>query len=169
MNGKEQCLNNLFIETVDKNRTAMFRLAYSIVLNKEDAEDSVSECILKAYSHLADLKNIKKMKAWLFQILVNESKTCLRKKKRIELVADSSVFLEKEQTTDSPYDLLEFVCQLEENFKEVIILYYFEDFRVKEIAKILDISEGTVKSRLFRAREELKRFLQNNHQKGCRL
>ena len=57
MNGKRKSLDNLFIETVGQNKTAMFRLAYSIVLNREDAEDVVSESILKAYSHLSELKN----------------------------------------------------------------------------------------------------------------
>lgn len=168
MNRKKQSLNSIFIETVDVNKTAMFRLAYSIVLNKEDAEDVVSESILKAYSHLYELRNTKKMKAWLFQILVNESKTCLRKRKRIELVDDFSKFenrvLESDNGTSS--DLLEYIYQLEDIYKEIIILYYFEQFHIREIAKILNLSEGTVKSRLFRARAELKKFLEENHWKG---
>ncbi|MDE7446033.1 MAG: RNA polymerase sigma factor [Lachnospiraceae bacterium] len=166
MNGKGQNLTGLFIETVDRNRTAMFRLAYSIVLNKEDAEDVVSESILKAYSHLAELKDAKKIKAWLFQIIANESKTCLRKRKRIELTEDPSLFSAKEDTTETPYGLLDCVYQLGESFREVILLYYFEEFRVKEIARILAISEGTVKSRLSRAREALKEALEQNNQKG---
>lgn len=166
MNGKGQNLTGLFIETVDRNRTAMFRLAYSIVLNREDAEDVVSESILKAYSHLAGLKDAKKIKAWLFQIIANESKTCLRKRKRIELTEDPSLFSVKENKAETPYDLLEYVYQLGESFREVILLYYFEEFRVKEIAGILAISEGTVKSRLSRAREALKEALEQDNQKG---
>lgn len=165
MNRKNQSLNSFFIETVDANKTAMFRLAYSIVLNKEDAEDVVSESILKAYSHLYELRNTKKMKAWLFQILVNESKTCLRKRKRIELVDDFSKFENRisETNNGTSSDLLEYVYQLEDIYKEIIILYYFEQFRIREIAKILNLSEGTVKSRLFRARSELKKFLEENY------
>ncbi|MBO5054932.1 MAG: sigma-70 family RNA polymerase sigma factor [Eubacterium sp.] len=168
MNRKKQSLNSIFIETVDVNKTAMFRLAYSIVLNKEDAEDVVSESILKAYSHLYELRNTKKMKAWLFQILVNESKTCLRKRKRIELVDDFSKFENRVSESDNgtSSDLLEYIYQLEDIYKEIIILYYFEQFHIREIAKILNLSEGTVKSRLFRARAELKKFLEENHWKG---
>ncbi|MDE5909196.1 MAG: RNA polymerase sigma factor [Lachnospiraceae bacterium] len=160
MNGKRKSLDNLFIETVGQNKTAMFRLAYSIVLNREDAEDVVSESILKAYSHLSELKNSRKMKAWLFQIIANESKTCLRKRKRVELTEDFSTFLTEKYVPESSFDLLEFVCHLNDGFKEVILLYYFEAFRVKEIAEILAISEGTVKSRLSRARQELKKALE---------
>lgn len=165
MNRKNQSLNSFFIETVDANKTAMFRLAYSIVLNKEDAEDVVSESILKAYSYLYELRNTKKMKAWLFQILVNESKTCLRRRKRIELVDDFSKFENRISETDNgtSSDLLEYVYQLEDIYKEIVILYYFEQFHIREIAKILNLSEGTVKSRLFRARSELKKFLEENY------
>lgn len=166
MKGNEQCLNSYFIDTVSKNKTAMFRLAYSIVLNVEDAEDIVGETILKAFSHLEKLRNRKKMKAWIFQILVNESKSYLRKRSRIELVGDSSLFLQKEGKKDTASDLLELVCQLDDSFREVLILYYFEEFRIKEIAKILAIPEGTVKSRLSRAREELKQSMESNHWKG---
>ncbi len=162
MNGKRQKLDDLFIETIEQNKTAMFRLAYSIVLNREDAEDVVSESILKAYRHLSELKNSRKMKAWLFQIIANESKTCLRKRKRVELTEDFSAFPTEEYVPESSFDLLEFVYHLNDGFKEVILLYYFESFRVKEIAQILAVSEGTVKSRLSRARQELKKALEDD-------
>lgn len=166
MSEKQQSLNGLFIDTIKEQKVPMFRLAFSIVMNREDAEDVVSETVYKAYSHLSELRNPKRIKSWIFQILVNESKTCIKKRSRLELVEDTSLFLEEDGNKESSYDLLEFVYQLGDNFKEVIILYYFEEFRVKEIAKILNISEGTVKSRLSRARVELKRFIENSNQKG---
>lgn len=162
-NAKKDYLNGKFIKTVEENKEAMFRLAYSIVLNQQDAEDIVSEAVLKGYSHLEDLKNAKKMKAWLFRILVNESKDYLKKRSRIDLVEDSSLFEDNGDDNENTYDLLEFVCQLDYIYKEVVILYYFEDFNVKEIATILDISEGTIKSRLSRARAKLKEFLENDN------
>lgn len=160
MYAKEHVLGTLFTETVSENKTAMFRLAYSMLRNKEDAEDAVAEAVLKAYSHLQSLRNPKKMKSWLFQILVNESKALLKRRSRIQLVEDCSKFME-EDAGEQPYDLLEFVYRLEDGFKEVILLYYFEEFRVKEIAKILGISEGTVKSRLSRGRAAIRRFMEN--------
>lgn len=166
MKGNEQCLNSYFVETVSDNKTAMFRLAYSIVLNVEDAEDVVGETILKAFSHLEKLRNHKKMKAWIFQILVNESKSYLKKRSRVELVEDSSLFIQKEGKKDTVSDLLELIYQLDDSFREVLILYYFEEFSVKEIAKILAMPEGTVKSKLSRARGELKQLMESNHWKG---
>lgn len=160
--GRRKCLHDLFIKTVSDNKTAMYRLAYSFVLSKHDAEDVVSEAVLKAYSHLDELRKMNKMKAWLFRIIVNESKICLKKRSRIELVDDVSEFEEEGGYEEETYDLLEFVYRLDDNYKEVIMLYYFEEFRVREIANILSISEGTVKSRLSRARVKLKRFLENS-------
>lgn len=159
MSDKEQWLQDIFVESIMENKIAMFRLAYSFVLNKEDAEDVVSETILKAYSHLAELRNVKKIKSWMFQILVNESRAYLKKRNRIELAEDTSRFSEQENEQQTSYDLLDFVYQLETIYRDVTILYYFEEFSVKEIAKILDISSGTVKSRLSRARERLKKFI----------
>lgn len=157
INRKEKQKIECFVNVVEEYKAAMFRLAFSIVLNKEDAEDVVSEAVLKAYSHLKDLRHTKKMKAWIFQIIVNESKNCLKKRKQLEFFEELDYGSEK---TNETGDLFEFVCQLEERFREVIILYYFEEFKVKEIANILEITEGTVKSRLSRARLKLKRYLE---------
>ncbi|MCM1496963.1 MAG: sigma-70 family RNA polymerase sigma factor [Clostridium sp.] len=159
MSDKEQRLHDILMKSIMENKIAMFRLAYSFVLNREDAEDIVSETILKAYSHLAELRNVKKIKSWMFQILVNESRAYLKKRNRIELTEDTSRFAGQEDEREDDYDLLDFVYQLDDIYRDVTILYYFEEFRVKEIAKILDISSGTVKSRLSRARERLKKFI----------
>lgn len=156
-NRKEQQKIECFIEVVKEYKTAMFRLAFSIVLNKEDAEDVVGEAVLKAYSHLKDLRYAKKMKAWIFQIIVNESKNCLKKRNQMQFYEEMDYGSQQVEETN---DLFEFVCQLEECYREVIILYYFEGFKVKEIASILGITEGTVKSRLSRARLKLKRYLE---------
>ena len=153
----EQQKVECFIKVVNEYKTAMFRLAFSIVLNKEDAEDVVGEAIMKAYSHLKDLRQTRKMKAWIFQIIVNESKNCLKKRNHMELYEEMVCDKQPDEETS---DLFDFVCQLDERFREVIILYYFEEFKVKEIAGILGITEGTVKSRLSRARFKLKRFLE---------
>lgn len=159
---KEQHRKSLFIKFVGENKVPMYRFAYSIVQNQQDAEDVVSEAILRAYTHLEELRNLKKMKSWLFQILVNESRACLNQKKRIDLMKDVSQLHDNIQPMQETTNLLEFVYQLEEIFREVVILYYFEELSVREIAKILSVSEGTVKSRLSRARVKLKQFLEND-------
>lgn len=81
LNVKKDYLNGKFIKTLEENKDAMFRLAYSIVLNQQDVRDIVGEAVLKGYSYLENLRSAKKMKSWLFLILVNESKIVKKRSK----------------------------------------------------------------------------------------
>ncbi|MDD6208696.1 MAG: sigma factor-like helix-turn-helix DNA-binding protein [Clostridiales bacterium] len=113
-----------FVRLVSKYRSGMYRMSYSLLKNQADAEDAVSEAILKAYENLEQLKKPSKFKAWMMQIVVNTSKTML---------------------------------ELKDEFREVLVLFYYDCFTVKEISRILGIPEGTVKSRLSRGRECMKK------------
>lgn len=143
-----------FIRLIQENKLGMYRLALSILHNETDAEDAVSETVLKAYEKLDKLKNIDKFKSWIMMILVNQSRTMLRKKNRIDLMEDmGQLEMSFENQTG---ELWSVVAELEEDFRNVVILFYYEDMTTKEIAKTLRVAEGTVKSRLSRAREKLK-------------
>ena len=123
-----------------------------------DAEDAVSEAVIKAWEHLDKLRKKEKFKSWIMTILANETKNILAKKKKIELMESLDNF-DKAVCTDGT-GLWEMVMELPEDFRMVVILYYYEGFSTKEIAKILKISGGTVKSRLSRARQKLKVLLE---------
>lgn len=155
---KKSKYDKVFVEVITNNKEGLYREAYSFLLNKEDAEDAVSNAILKAYSNLSELQNIGKMRAWLFRILINECKDMLKKQSRIKYSDMPITELESEETRETG-DLYEMVCGLESQFKEITLLFYFENFKVKEIAEILNIPEGTVKSRLARAREQLRELI----------
>ena len=68
---KNKVRKEYFLLVVKENAAIFYRYAYSVLLSKQDAEDAVSETILKAFEHLNDLKHIHKMKSWMFQILAN--------------------------------------------------------------------------------------------------
>lgn len=148
-----------FIAVVRANKEAFYRYAYSVLQNQADAEDAVSEAATKAFVHLKDLKSTKKMKSWLFSILANTCKTMYVKRKQTEPLEEFELTAKECVNLETNMDLLSCVLELERRFREVVILYYFEDMKVGEIARILDVSEGTVKSRLSRAREKLKDML----------
>lgn len=152
----------LFLDMIRDNKAAFFRASYSFLLNKEDAEDAVSNAVLKAYTHLSDLRSTRKMKAWFYGILVNECKDMLRKQKQISYVSyeTEEVDIEKTGPNEEMPDLYRYICQSEPVFREVIILFYFAGFNGKEIARMLDVPEGTVKSRLSRAKKKLKNFIE---------
>ena len=143
-----------FIRLTLENKLGMYRLAFSILRNEADAEDAVSETVLKACEKLDNLRNTNKFKSWIMKILVNQAKTMLRGKNRIDLMADME---QLEMSFDNQTgELWSVVSELDEEFRNVVILFYYEDMTTREIAKTLQIAEGTVKSRLSRAREKLK-------------
>lgn len=151
--GKEQ-----FCELVHEQQLPMYRYALGVLRNPADAEDAVGEAVLKAYAHLEQLKDPDRFKAWIMSILANEIRTMLSKKNRMELSEDMSKYEQSAPQKDKTLWYL--VMELPREFRDVVILFYYEGFRTKEIGRILKLSEGTVKSRLSRAREKLRTALE---------
>lgn len=146
-----------FIQFIKENKINMYRFAYSILRNETDAEDAVSEAVTKGYENLDKLRDKSKMKAWMMSILSNEAKKIYKRKK---IFVQEEFLLELEAEKGKDYELWDVVTSMPRNFSEIIILYYYEGFSTKEIAQILRIAEGTVKSRLSRAREKMKELLE---------
>ena len=125
------------------------------------------ESILKAYENIDTLRSRRKFKAWIFQILANECYQILRNRKRQE-PTDPFEFPEQEHSSDywtedmvsEDGEILSYILRMPKQHQEVLILYYYDEFSTKEIAKILDIPQGTVKSRLARGRKQLKDLLE---------
>lgn len=147
----------VFAELVRENKVPMYRLAYGILRNQMDAEDAVSEAVVKAFERLNSLRDPEKFKPWMMQIVANEARKLYGKKKRVDLVEDASEM--KLYHEDTKNELWDIVVRLDEKSRAVVILFYYEQLSLKEIGGVLDISEGTVKSRLFRAREKLRVLL----------
>lgn len=147
----------VFAELVRENKVPMYRLAYGILRNQMDAEDAVSEAVVKAFERLNSLRDPEKFKPWIMQIVANEARKLYGKKKRVDLVEDASEM--KLYHEDTKNELWDIVVRLDEKSRAVVILFYYEQLSLKEIGGVLDISEGTVKSRLFRAKEKLRVLL----------
>lgn len=147
----------VFAELVRENKVPMYRLAYGILRNQMDAEDAVSEAVVKAFERLNSLRDPEKFKPWMMQIVANEARKLYGKKKRVDLVEDASEM--KLYHEDTKNELWDIVVRLDEKSRAVVILFYYEQLSLKEIGGVLDISEGTVKSRLFRAKEKLRVLL----------
>lgn len=139
------------------HQQSMYRLALGILKNNHDAEDALSEAVIKAYENLAGLRNKDKFKPWIMTILVNVSKNMITKNSRLQLTDDITII--REEVVEYENDIWDSVMSLGEQHMQIVILYYYDGFSTKEIAKILNVSEGTVKSRLSRARQHLKQLL----------
>ncbi|MGL4913119.1 MAG: sigma-70 family RNA polymerase sigma factor [Romboutsia sp.] len=149
-----------YVRLVRENKEAMYRIAKSIVSIDADVEDAVSETILNAYMNINKLRKNEYFKTWIIRILINECNLILKKRKREvgldELTLNS--FIKEDYKKD--IDLYNAINNLDYDLKITTLLFYFEDMKYYDIAKVLNIREGTVKSRLSRAKEKLYKLLE---------
>lgn len=149
---KEQLGNLIF-----SSERQMYATAKSILVNDEDCADAIQEAIVKAFSKIHTLRNDNYAKTWLIRILINECYTLLRKANRQLSLEDKNAIWERETGEKTDYsELYRAVNALKEELRLPVILYYVEDFNIREIAQILDLTEGAVQKRLARAREKLR-------------
>ena len=146
---------DVFIKEVRDAEAMLYHISKSILKNDSDCGDAVQETILKAYEKLPTLKKEKYFRTWITRILINECKGILRKRKNVipyEEYMDNMRLTEE----DSYSHLYMAIMELPEDLRILVTLYYLEGFSLKEISEALEIPEGTIKSRLSRAREFLK-------------
>ena len=161
-NGNVDEIGNLLME----NMKSMYRVAFSILKTEEEISDAISNTTVIVFEKMHTLKNAEFFKTWLIRILNNECNKIHRQNKKI-------IYLENYNQTDLVYNdkyddfgVRQAIKKLDEDLKTMVILYYFEDFNIKEISEIQKLPEGTVKSRLSRARKKLGSiFLDENIRK----
>lgn len=151
-----------------EHQNSLYRFAFCYVHNEENAMDLLQEAIVNAYSKLHTLKEISFLKTWFYRILMNECIDFLRKEKR-SLCYEEEFFHslpdhreEIGQLAES-IDLYRAVNQLKPKLKTIIILRYYEDMKIKDIAKIMNCNENTVKTRLYKALKQLKDILERSN------
>lgn len=149
--------NETFARLVQEYMPNQYRLALGILHNRNDAEDAVSASVLKAYEKLHTLRRRENFQAWIMQITANEAKRIYAGNKRLSPVENMEDYMPGFR--DEYHELWDMVMKLDIAYREVIILYFYERFSIKEIGDILHIAEGTVKSRLFRGKKQLKEWL----------
>ena len=152
-----------FARLVKQYEIELYRIAYVVVRNDADAQDAVCDAIVKAYEKKGRLRDCTKFKSWLIKIVINSARNLLRKESHLVYMDDVTEEVEEQQSVESDNtnekELWNLVLQLENEFRVVVVLYYYENFSTKQISQMLCIPEGTVKSRLSRARERLKNLL----------
>lgn len=155
--GKDN-LEKQIVDYVIKNKESHYRLAFSYVKNTDDALDIVQESICKAISTLDTLKTPSYLKTWFYRILVNTSIDFLRKRKKLMVVDDitASNFNLSKVDDYEDIDLQRALEELPVQYRSVVVLRFFEDLKIEEIAVILDENVNTIKTRLYKALELLR-------------
>lgn len=139
-----------------------YRLAYSYCHDPETAMDIVQSSACKALEKYTTLKEPAYLKTWFYRILINESLDYLRRSKREQLedtLPEDSAHKPLEQKADH-LDLHQAIQQLPVETKTIVLLHYFEDMTLKQIAQITETNESTVKSRLYSGLKKLRLSLE---------
>ncbi len=147
---------NTLVGYVKQFHKTVFRLAYSYVRNRENAEDICQEAFVKLLDYRGEFSSDEDCKRWLMRVVINLSKNLL-KSFSYSRTEELSEDIPLETAEDG--ELLALVKTLPIKYGEVIHLFYYEGYSVKEIADILSISQTAVTSRLSRGREKLKSLL----------
>lgn len=144
---------------IDRYKNNLFVIAFNVCKNIQDAEDIVQDTFIQYISLKKEFETKEHIRAWLIRVAINKAKN-----KNTAFFRRNIVPLEDYMETltfESPEssELFETVMKLPEKYRVTIHLFYYEDYTIKEIADILKISEGNVKTRLSRGRKLLKNVL----------
>ena len=157
-----QDVKEILIEYIKDNQEKLYRIAFSYSKNEEAALDIVQEAITKTIKNINKLREESYIKTWFYRILINEALQYIRKNKRILTCELEAIENKVDCNADlaEGLDIYKYVQNLNEKLKTVIILRFFEDMKISEIARITKTNESTVKSRLYKGLKELKRLIE---------
>ena len=136
----------------------LLSVSYGVLRNWDAAADAVQNALLKGWRHRHSVKDAGSFKPWLVKIAVNESKNLLRRGYGAEL---PETLTETPRDRDLQMDVRQAVYALPEKYRLPVMLFYFEGMTVADIAKALDLPQGTVISQLHRGRERLREELKD--------
>ena len=170
-------INPAFDEIVYRYKDRLVNFLFRYTGNRDDSEDLAQDAFIKLYRSKHLYQEIAKFSTWFYTIAINVAKTYIKKKSKLSTLSISDYDPENDKDFDIPANVLEpdeetnarlenyyiqkAINSLDDTYKEAIILRDIQDLDYKEIAKILDIPIGTVKSKINRGREKLKVILKD--------
>ncbi|MDD4080044.1 MAG: RNA polymerase sigma factor [Eubacteriales bacterium] len=146
-----------FSRRVGQMTQTLYRVCRMQLSQRCDYEDAVQETLEKAWENRGRLKEERYMETWVVRILINQCHTIQRQRKR-ELIAEAISDPDPPPAPEGNIALHDALLALDEKQRLPIMLYYIEHYRVNEIARMLRVPQGTVKSRMASGRKELKKF-----------
>lgn len=155
---KREQLEELISFYIMEHYQQLYRLAYSYVHNEEDAMDMVQEGAYKAIKNWKSVKDIDRIGTWIYRIVINTSLDHIRKRKH-EIVGIDNYEEGREDTYEN-IDVINSLNILSEKERSVIVLRFFEDRKLEEIAMILDEPVNSIKSKLYRSLKKLRIVLE---------
>lgn len=146
-----------FLDLMDKYKEYLYKIAYSYVKDENLSLEIIQETTYKAYKNISNLKESSYFKTWITRILINTAISIMRNNKKFVNLEHIKVEnkIQSSISTEEKIDLYNAIDLLDEKYKMIIILKYFNDMKIKDIGIIMDMPEGTVKTYLSRAKDKL--------------
>ena len=136
---------------------SLYRVASTILYRPCDREDAIQECILRAIRKRDSLRDESAFEGWMIRILINECYATLRRFRREQLTDElPEPQPEPQPDPDANSEVFQALFSLKRDLRLPLVLHYVEGYPLEEIARILRVPTGTVKSRMSRARKRLK-------------
>ncbi|MYL70444.1 sigma-70 family RNA polymerase sigma factor [Halobacillus litoralis] len=166
---KRRTDKEILVDLMESYGDMVVRVAFTYVKDQQLAEDLAQEVFIRCYQHLHTFEHRSSYKTWVYRITVNHCKDHVRSWSFRNLIPFEPMKIEKGDQSHSVSEeilkeeenqvLFQKVLKLSLKLREVIIFYYYEELSVEEIADLLSVNVNTVKTRLYRARNSLKRML----------
>lgn len=157
-----------FSERIVGMMQTLYRVSYSQLSQSCDRDDAVQECLCKAWKKRHHLKDDRVMQTWVIRILINECHNIQKKRVR-ELPIDEFSDNTAPFSNTINHELHDALFALNEKLRLPILLHYIEGYSTREIAQILRLPQGTVKSRMLRGRRELQKILNWEVEEPCEI
>ena len=148
---------NAVIDWFDTRKSKFYKIGWAYLKSHHDVEDVFHNTIIKVHDKIGQLKEEKYFETWVTSIFINECRSIYRKRKQNEVTSLEAT--EDMSQLESKMEVLEGLDQLDEKYKEIIILKYMKDYSQEEIADIYKLPIGTVKSRLYRGLVMLRKII----------
>lgn len=153
---------NAFSLLIEIYEDRLYKTAWGMLQDSEDASDALQNCVLKAYLSMNSLRNDLYFKYWINRILINSCCDILRHRKKVIYMQDVDGIGVFDAYDDSTLDVRDAMGKLEEKYRWILSLRYYEDLSYEEISETLSCPIGTVKSRLNFALKKLREAMNVN-------
>ncbi|MCY6369736.1 sigma-70 family RNA polymerase sigma factor [Clostridium ganghwense] len=150
--------DDAFYKLICTYKCELYKIAYSYLNNEQDSLDAIQETTYRAYKNISKLRTPQYFKTWLIRILINYCSDELNQNKKLKLIKHQSN-IQNKQYDNSNIEAVELLDSLKPDYKKIILLKYFHDFTLRDIAQIMKKPEGTVKTWLYKALKQLKNIL----------
>ena len=157
-----QFTDEKFEEMVNKYHDILSSIAYTYMHDKYYVEDIIQDSFFKLYKARKRFENEDHIKNWLIRVTINGCIDALRHKTEEVFVGEeylNNLSDNPDVDKDNNDDIYDCICSLKDSYKTIVILYYYNDYSIKDIANVLKISETNASSRLARARAKLKEII----------